>query len=550
MKNNLISIISVMILVLLSSMTIATSENINLSATSSNILYVGGTGPGNYTSIQDAIDNASNGDTIFVYNGTYYESLFINKSISLIGENKQETIIVGNGSSITINNAYFVNISKFTIKNEGTFPSYGISISNNSIMTNISNNNFIDNSAGIAIEYGCDNCNIVNNYFSSNLVGIVIGSGHNHISNNVFSDGGIIVSNSVHSNVVENNTINEKPLVYLEDEKNQIVSDAGQIIIINCSGITIENLNISNVYLGVYLEDSNSCLIKNNKISKCPLGIYLKSSDNNKFKNNNIFKNLRGIELYSSYLNDVEHNLIHNSSSDMLDQWDLPPFPELFECGLYIVDSGSNTIKNNQIEKINCYGIYLSDLSVSSNNIIYLNNFIENNISAIDNGFGKNNWYYHSKGNYWSDYTGYDNNSDGIGDIPYDIANTNDQDLFPLMEPYDGDENVVLDVSSQNVINFKKLVLIIQNTGEDTADNIIIDIGIEHKYRIFQKEIISHSENIDSLEPEDSFSVEISNIPRRFGLITINISISSNEIETKYLELEGFILGRFILLKE
>ena len=46
-----------------------------------NILYVGGNGPNNYTKIQDAIDDASNGDTIFVYNGTYYENVIINKII-------------------------------------------------------------------------------------------------------------------------------------------------------------------------------------------------------------------------------------------------------------------------------------------------------------------------------------------------------------------------------------------------------------------------------------------------------------------------------------
>ena len=63
--------------------------------TGGNTLYVGGSGPNNYTSIQDAIDNASDGDTIYVYSGIYYENVVINKRINLIGEDRNGTIIDG-----------------------------------------------------------------------------------------------------------------------------------------------------------------------------------------------------------------------------------------------------------------------------------------------------------------------------------------------------------------------------------------------------------------------------------------------------------------------
>lgn len=60
-----------------------------------NILYVGGSGANNYTSIQDAIDDAENGDIVFVYDDSspYYECIIINKSIELKGENKYTTVI-------------------------------------------------------------------------------------------------------------------------------------------------------------------------------------------------------------------------------------------------------------------------------------------------------------------------------------------------------------------------------------------------------------------------------------------------------------------------
>ena len=86
------------------------------------ILYVGGSGPNNYTSIQQAIDNASDGDTIFVYDDSspYYEEIIINKSINLVGENRETTIIYGNKSkyppcNIIIIRANHVNISNFKL---------------------------------------------------------------------------------------------------------------------------------------------------------------------------------------------------------------------------------------------------------------------------------------------------------------------------------------------------------------------------------------------------------------------------------------------------
>ena len=69
------------------------------STSSGHWLYVGGRGPGNYTKIQDAINDSSDGDTVFVFDDSapYFESLIINKSITLLGENQNTTIIDGTG---------------------------------------------------------------------------------------------------------------------------------------------------------------------------------------------------------------------------------------------------------------------------------------------------------------------------------------------------------------------------------------------------------------------------------------------------------------------
>ena len=86
------------------------------------VLYVGGNGPGNFSKIQDAINNASDGDTIFVYSGTYDEIIIVNKSVDLIGQNKSDTIIKGIGSGDVVHiYVSWVTIKNFKINNSGHF---------------------------------------------------------------------------------------------------------------------------------------------------------------------------------------------------------------------------------------------------------------------------------------------------------------------------------------------------------------------------------------------------------------------------------------------
>ena len=122
-------------------MTISSSTGINLEKQSTkplsfgSILYVGGNGSGNYTKIQDAIDNTSDGDTVFVYNGTYFENLIVNQSINLIGENKETTVIDGKNIDNVIKiNIEYTWVEDFSIRNSGNgsyLTSAGINIFSN-----------------------------------------------------------------------------------------------------------------------------------------------------------------------------------------------------------------------------------------------------------------------------------------------------------------------------------------------------------------------------------------------------------------------------------
>ncbi|MCJ2557003.1 MAG: hypothetical protein LN415_07870, partial [Candidatus Thermoplasmatota archaeon] len=104
-----------LVVLLLLSMSISAITILPATA-SATTLYVGGAGPGNYTTIQGAIDNATPGDSVYVYGGTYYEHLTISKPLSLIGEDRNTTIINGGENGIVVLiSANWVNITGLAI---------------------------------------------------------------------------------------------------------------------------------------------------------------------------------------------------------------------------------------------------------------------------------------------------------------------------------------------------------------------------------------------------------------------------------------------------
>jgi len=154
-----------------------------------NTLYVGGSGPNNYTRIQDAIDDASNGDTVFVYSGYYTEEITIDVSINLIGENKDSTSIVGEDTkdhidviTITVDN---VKVSEFTVKLSGSADD-GISIRSDN--NEINQCNIVDNGDGIGIEDSHKNNLISNCYFhNSQSWGLYIAGWDEYATDNTIS---------------------------------------------------------------------------------------------------------------------------------------------------------------------------------------------------------------------------------------------------------------------------------------------------------------------------------------------------------------------------
>ncbi len=359
--------------------------------------YVNETGIGAYDKIQDAINAANDGDTVFVYNGTYYENVVVNKAINLTGENRDTTIIDGgeNGDVIQIS-ADWVGVTGFTIIRSGTS---------------------VGGNAGIGVR-SARFCKIENNNCSNNLVGIFLDSAHNNkiLDNNCVYNNhmGIYVSRSKNNRIRGNNcSYNENYGIYIDfcdfapTESNIIENNI-------CSHII--------GFDGIFIRKSNYSIVRNSTSSNNPQGIYIVNGIGNLVENN-------------TFLNNSNYNI-------------------------RLYSSEGNTINNNTCSYSN-YGIYLSHTSINNNiyhNIIIDN--INQAFDDTSNGNQWDNGY-PSGGNFWSDYTGVDQyhgpnqdipGSDGIGDINYSI-DSDSVDYYPLMVPYKPLENYTILKQGWNLIS-------------------------------------------------------------------------------------------------
>jgi parallel beta-helix repeat protein len=211
--------------------------------------------PDDYLTIGWAIGNASEGDTIFVKKGTYYEHLQVNKSLSLVGEDKKTTIIDGgNVGTVVKITRDDVNVTGFTIRNSGNpiqlpFPFVpnavaGIDLTHNLHYCNIVGNCITNNENGIALRSISNNNLVSGNTITDNDFGILLytSANNNIISGNNITDNGIgiWVALSVYHNIISGNNItdNGSGVLCHESFDNSII---GNTIADNYSGIWLRH---------------------------------------------------------------------------------------------------------------------------------------------------------------------------------------------------------------------------------------------------------------------------------------------------------------------
>ena len=310
--------------------------------------------PDHYSTIQDAVSAAFEGDTIYVASGTYYENVRIDKEgLTLVGEDIGNTIIDGKGMyDVIFVSADNVQISRFTIRNSGKSPVFfpplsGILLYSSKGHT-INDTVILNNLMGIGIFYSSD-----------------ITLRNNNMTRNTYNFGvdGDGLGDFVHD-INASNTVDGKPLYYWVNEHDkQVPSDAGYVAVVNSTNIVvkdlnlrknfegvlfastinsfIENVNASNNYIDINLVYSCSSTVVANTATNSQVGIQLQDSKGNNISRNTIAYDSKGLSLCYSPNNTISYNNVSNN---------------VF--GLFVERSDNNTINHNRVFN-NTDGVYL-----------------------------------------------------------------------------------------------------------------------------------------------------------------------------------------------
>ncbi len=338
---------------------------------------------GPFTSISQAIVSANNDDTIKVNGGNYHEHIIIDKTLNLIGINQPRIDGDGKGTIVLIK-APGVTFKGFHVSGSGE----GLSVEDTGIVLDSAPNSIIED-----------------NRLEDVLFGIYLKN----------SPGSIIRSNNIMGKdlpiPVRGDGIR---LWYSSDTKilNNTITRARDLVMWWSGDTLIKGNVVEKGRYGLHYMYSNNNLFEDNIFINNYVGGFLMYSKNIRFNHNIFARNQGPATGYGVGFKDLD-KIVANENL-IIDN----------RIGIYMDNSPTsvdswNTLQNNIIA-FNDIG--MSFMPSIERNIIVLNTFVDNVQQVEVRGGGSlegNNWYAEGKGNYWSDYVGYDENNDGIGEIPY-----------------------------------------------------------------------------------------------------------------------------------
>ena len=331
-----------------------------------------------YKNINTALYASSNGDTIIINGGTYSGNFVISKSVSLIGKNNP--VLNGNnsGTVLTIVSPS-VKVEEIIIKNSGKL--------------------LDKEDAGILVK--ADSAVIKNNVLKSVLFGVYF----------LKADYGVVEDNLVEGKK-ELDIPRRGDLFRAWYCKNLLLSSnqfkyGRDVIIWFSENITIKNNNMSAARYGLHFMYNNDCKIIHNIMTNNSVGMYLMYSKRIMVKNNLIAEN-RGASGFGAGLKDMDNvELKNNVIADNRVGIFNDNSPRSYDAH---INYNGNVIAYNETG--------MEFMTSLENSDLVKNSFIENyQQTSLSSGQDARNDYW--EGNFWSDYSGYDINGDGFGEIPY-----------------------------------------------------------------------------------------------------------------------------------
>lgn len=302
----------------------------------SKTFIVSADGKSKYTSIQQAINEASGGDIIYVKRGVYAERLTINKNIILMGEDRNGVVLKGNGSKELDYNGIYADAGKVTIDGFNV-TGFGNGIYINGNQTKITNCVISNASRGVSS-------------FASDI----------EVSNNVFT---MIAQYAVYTSAGKNIKIVDNIVT------NPVPGTQYSVYLLGCENALVKNNILDAGKIGIYSVSSNATISNNSITNNSLYGIYSFLSTSI-IQQNNLAGNIEGVHIQASSKCIVSENNIIKSNHGVV----------FLSVSRIDYTNRENRITKNIISNGTGYGVYLD--GANENNIIE-GNLIDNNVAGI-----------------------------------------------------------------------------------------------------------------------------------------------------------------------
>ena len=344
------------------------------------LLVTAASAPG--SDLQSRIDAAAPGATIEVGPGVYRGTILIKKPIRLIGRDWPVIDAAGKGD-VLILQAHACEVRGFVIRGSGDSLDHentGVRVLGRD--TVIDGNRFEDVLFGIDLK-NAPNCRITNNHITSKALDIA-------------RRGDALRLFRSNDCVIENNVI--------EHGRDALLWYSNKVVVRG-------NVSRHNRY-GFHMMFANEVTLENNHMSDNSVGIYLMYGRKYTIRGNTLVRN-RGPSGYGLGLKEIDAYTIENNilSGNRVGCY--------IDGSPYTRRAGGATFTRNAFA---CNDIGMTLLPAVKGNRIVDNNFIDNIEQVAVQGRGAvsgNEFAVNGRGNFWSDYAGYDANRDGVGDQPY-----------------------------------------------------------------------------------------------------------------------------------